>query len=768
MQVSKEEFVKKFSETLDDAIKRYYRLLVYIEKKEGYLDELIEVIKIFLSKVKKANIAYGFHPWATGAKDRMLKIKQIVEENGGKLEDIDYSDSEKYLGFTFDAAILDFVDDFQPNNIGRFIDLVKGGGVAIIYTNDILENKLFRNSLIKYDNVRDIYEKRFINKLFSHEGIFIIRGNEYFANIFTGEVKTKGERHIPKRVKMPRALHNLCISDDQNRVLESFSFLLKGQNRMLVLTAPRGRGKSAIVGLGIAGIIKLSKKRLRIIVTAPSVAGTSQFMRFLKMGLEALDIDHKVKVGEGGYIREIFGQNFRVSYFPPDVAVIEKDGDILVMDEAAAVGMEYVDLATKFWKKIVLITTVHGYEGSGKAFLKYLRKTMEEKKFRVEWVEMSEPLRYAEGDPIERWLYDTLLLDAEPKLPAQDLDKLLFKMEDTEEIFSDDEKLRQVYGILVTAHYRNNPNDLMIMADALHHKLGGISTLDGVYVGVVQIAEEGNLPESVIDGSLKGITFEGDLIPDRLIKHSRIRNFGRMRGWRIVRIAVLQELQNRGLGSKMLSAIIEEAKRKGLDWVGSSFMADKKVINFWLKNGFTPVHISPKRNEKLGEHAVIVMYGISEEGKAAVRISAELLKERMLNTLHDVYYTMDPWIARLIINGIKVHREVELNEIHKDKIASFLQGVSPYETAADAINLLVKKYFWDAKRDWSLNPEEEAVLLCKVIQGKPWNMTSLTLEMNRTQVTELLYDAISKLAKKYYNITADYVKGVELANILTY
>ncbi|MEM0373773.1 MAG: GNAT family N-acetyltransferase, partial [Sulfolobales archaeon] len=421
---------------------------------------------------------------------------------------------------------------------------------------------------------------------------------------------------------------------------------------------------------------------------------------------------------------------------------------------------------TKFWKKIVLITTVHGYEGSGKAFLKYLRKNMEGKKFKVVWIEMSEPLRYAEGDPIEKWVYDSLLLDAEPKLPVQDLDKLLFKMENTEEIFSDEEKLRQVYGILVTAHYRNNPNDLMIMADALHHKLGGISTLDGIYVGVVQIAEEGELPESVIDGALKGITFEGDLIPDRLIKHWRIRNFGRMKGWRIVRIAVLQELQGKGLGSKMLDSIIEEARRRGLDWVGSSFMADRRVINFWIKNGFVPVHVSPKRNEKLGEHAVIVMYGLSEEGKSAVRIAAELLKERMLNTMHDVYYTMDPWIARLIINGIKVHREIELNDIYKDKIASFLQGISPYETAADAIHLLVRKYFWDSKRDWALSPEEEAVILCKVIQGKPWNMTSLTLEMNRTQVTELLYDAVSKIAKKYYNITADYVNGVELRQLL--
>jgi tRNA(Met) cytidine acetyltransferase len=767
MTVSREEFYKILGEAIDDAIKRFYRILVYIDKRNDSANEVLEVLKLFLTKVQKPTIAYGFHPWATGSKERMLTFKNLVESNGGKLEDIDYSNSERYLGYTFDGAILDFIDDFQPNDIGRFVDLVKGGGIIIIYTNNLFENKLFRNSLLKNYEVRDIYEKRFLKKLTEYDGIFIINDEGYHPKPFKGEVKPRSEASPPKKGAMPKVLHKLCISPDQNRVLEAFKFLDRGMRKMLIITAPRGRGKSAITGLGLAGLIYLVKKKLNVVITAPSLAGASQIMKFLQLGLDELEIDHKVVSGEFGLIREIKGHNFRVTYMPPDISVMEGDGDILIMDEAAAIGINYIDVASRSWKKIALITTVHGYEGSGKAFLKYLRKNMEERKFRILWIEMKQPLRYAEGDPIEKWVYDTLLLDAEPRLPEGDLEKLIFKTEDPEELFNDENKLRQIYGILVTAHYRNNPNDLMIMADAIHHRICGLSTPDGDYIGVTQIAEEGGIQESIIMGALKGITFEGDLIPDRLLKHWRIKDFGRMKGWRIVRIAVLQELQDRGLGSRMLQSIIEEAKEKDIDWIGSSFMADKKVINFWLKNCFVPVHLSPKRNEKLGEHAVIVMLGISEKGKAAVKIASAMLKDRLMKTLHDVYYTIDPWIARLILNGIKVHKEIELNSIYKDKIASFLQGVSPYETAADAIQDLVRKYFWDAKRDWSLDPLEEVVLISKVIQGKPWNLTSITLEMNRTQTTEILYDAIAKLAKRYYNITGDNVIGVELSELMS-
>ena len=759
--MNKEEFFKLLEDSIKDSTQKYYRNLVFIHDKD-YLSYVGEILELYLKINPKPKIAYAFHPWVTGSKDRLNEIRKIVTD----VIDIDYSSSEKYLGSTFDVVILDLVDNFEPNFIGRLVDLVGGGGLVILYTDNLKENKLFRNSIMRDGKIRDTYEERFMRKLKEHEGIFAIINSDYYANPFKGEVGEKPSPVVPKRSLMPLELHKLCMSKDQNRILESFSTMLQGSKKVLVITSARGRGKSAVTGLGIAGLIHKygdRRKKLKIVVTSPSSTGISQLMLFLRKGLEALSTPYKSKDSMYGYPLSIEGPNFKVYYEIPE-ATLEDEGDLLVVDEAAAIGVGYIDSALKIWKKVVLVTTVHGYEGSGKAFLRYLKRILEARKFAVSWQEMVKPLRYAEGDPIEKWLYDTLLLDAEPEKPPKDISHLVLETISQEELFSDDKKLRQIYGILVTAHYRNNPNDLMIMADGVHHKIIALSTLDDKYVGVVQIAEEGGLPDSMIDLALRGGTFDGDLIPDRLIKHARLREFGKMKGWRIVRIAVMQELQDMGLGSTMLKMIIDEAKDK-VDWVGSAFMGDKKVLNFWIKNGFIPVHISPKRNEKLGDYPVVVMKPISELAKKAVDIASYILKEKMLSTLHDVYFSMDPEVTRLILGGIKVHKDVHVNKILIDKALAFIQGVSPYESSADGIHMLTLKYFWDAKRDWSLSPEKEIVLIAKVLQGRPWRFTSSSINVNRTEVNELLYEAIAELLFKYYGISADSKTGLEIKNL---
>ncbi|MBB5253923.1 tRNA(Met) cytidine acetyltransferase TmcA [Sulfurisphaera ohwakuensis] len=758
--MDKQEFFKLLENSIVDGIKRYYRNLVFIQDK-NYLNHVKEILQLYLKINSKPSIAYAFHPWVKGAKDRLNEIRNLVD-----VLDIDYSSSDRYLGSTFDVVILDLIDNFEPNYIGRLIDLVRGGGIGILYTDNLIEHKLFRNSIIKNGNIRDVYEKRFLRKLNEHQGIFMIINSDYIAKPFNGEVKEKPSPQIPKKFSMPLELHKLCMSKDQNKVLESFNTIRGGGKKVFVITSARGRGKSAVTGLGLAGLISKieKKKKFKVVVTAPSSTSISQLMLFLKKGLDALSIPYKSKDSIYGYPLSIEGSNFKVYYEIPE-ATLEDEGDLLVVDEAAAIGIGYIDSAIKTWKKVVLVTTVHGYEGSGKAFLRYLKRILTTRKVSVVWQELIKPLRYAEGDPVEKWLYDTLLLDAEPDEPPQNVSHVIYESANVEEIFNDDHKLRQIYGILVTAHYRNNPNDLMIMADGVHHKIKTLSTLDGKYIGVVQIAQEGDLPDSLIDLALKGGTFDGDLIPDRLIKHVRLRDFGKMKGWRIVRIAIVQELQDKGLGSTMLNMVEESAKEEGVDWVGSAFMGDARVLNFWIKNGYVPVHVSPKKNEKLGDYPVVVIKPISETAVKATFIASMILKDKILNTLHDIYFSMDPEIARIILNGIKVHKEINVNRIYVDKVLAFVQGVSPYESSADGIHMITLKYFWDAKRDWSLTPEQEIILIAKVLQGRPWRFTSSSLNSNRTTINELLYEAVAELLYRYYNLTPDSKGGLEIKNL---
>lgn len=759
--MNEEDFLKTLKSSIKDAIDRYYRNLVYIEKKD-YLSDLINVLKAYLEVNSNPKVAYAFHPWVSESKERMLKIKEIFSN----FEDIDYSSSDKYLGNTYDIVILDLVDNFQPNYIGRLVDLVRGGGLIVLYTNNLVENKLFKNTIVRNGKVDSLYEERFKKKIFEHEGTFIINEEGYFAKPFSGNLGKRTNSVIPKNPYMPIELHKLSLSADQNQVIEGFEFLLRGGKRILALTASRGRGKSAVTGLSLAGIIYKNLEdnfKSRIAVTAPSISSCSQIMEFLKKGLDALGIKNKVIKSDNGFIRAIDGNDFRVYYEPPE-ATLTDQGNILVIDEAAALGINYIDLATKIWRKVVLVTTIYGYEGSGKVFLKYLRNMLSSRKLSVRWLTMEKPLRYAEGDPIEDWLYNALMLNAEVSKPLNNINIAYFETLNKENLINSDNILSQVYGILVTAHYRNNPDDLMIMLDGVHHHLKSIY-YDDSYIAVAQVSEEGELSDPMIEYALKGGTFDGDLIPDRMLKHVRVKEFGKMKGWRIVRIAVIPELQDKGIGSKMLLVLSKEAEEEGIDWIGSSFMGDPKVLNFWIKNNFYPIHVSPKRNEKFGDFPVVVIKPFSEEAKKIVNISSYIFKEKLLNTLHDVYYDMSPNLASILLHGSRFHKDVNLTKIHLAKISAFLQGTSPYESSADAIHLLVLKYFWDSKRNWSLENEEEQVLIGKILQGKPWGYLSSTLGINRTHMNEIIYGSISDLSKKYYNLDADSSLGVSLEEL---
>jgi tRNA(Met) cytidine acetyltransferase len=55
------------------------------------------------------------------------------------------------------------------------------------------------------------------------------------------------------------------------------------------------------------------------------------------------------------------------------------------------------------------------------------------------------------------------------------------------------------------------------------------------------------------------------------------REFSRLRGLRVVRIATHPELMRKGFGSLALTKLCEEAVEKGYDWVGASFEANASL-----------------------------------------------------------------------------------------------------------------------------------------------------------------------------------------------
>jgi tRNA(Met) cytidine acetyltransferase len=721
-----EELIRSEAKKADE---KFYRLMaIFLGNSKN---EIINFLNVVLNSSSFKRGAYAFHPWVAGAKDRYLIFKKFFDEKEIKLVDIDYSSYDNFLGETFDFLILDAVDDFRPNYISALVDSVRGGGFIILYSDTLEKDKLFKNSLIRKDRlVYNYFEERFLRHVKSHQGVFLFIDGElkHYSPPSTDAIKSP---YLTEN--NGDGISSLCKSDDQLKALKELDFVLESGKRILALTAPRGRGKSAVVGLFLSKIME--KGGYSITITSPSYNSSSEIFNFLIKGLNFLRIKYRINKSRSGKILSIHTLNSSAKWLAPDLAK-DAEGDIIVADEAAAIGLETLDYIIRKWDKIIFISTIHGYEGTGKAFLKYLQRLKEQGKFKHITLEF--PIRYAKGDPIERFIYDVMLLDAEPKVKV--VEGTFYEV-NREELFKNEGKLRQLYGILLTAHYRNSPDDLMLLGDLYHEK---VFSLDDI--AVAQVIEEGGLTEGEINSILNGGGFSGHLIPYKLIKYERETEIAKHNGWRIMRIAVLPELQDKGYGSKLLENIIKTAEKEGIDWIGSSFVAEYRVINFWLKNGFIPVHLSSVKNEGLNGYSIVVLRALNRELEDVVFELSNYLKEKILRTSHQIYFNVNPLLLAKILRGIRSEQiSNQIPEKYKEKIEAYLSGILEYNSVADAIHYLTSEYFRSGK--YLLEEIEEAVLIGRVLQGKSWYHLSLSLNIKPRVAEEVLRGAISKLMK---------------------
>ncbi len=748
---------------------------------------------------RELNVLYVFHDEFDDARLRKEIVKRAVKEKGSLLKQTTarYEDSDRYLGTTFQALVLDLTNDLKPNDVGRLVEVVEGGGVIVVQAPpwdewDTRMTLFKRNLLVPgYEEPRHVFISWFKRKLVEHDNnifVYDLDGKRLVSGEpLTGARKAEKRRiKIPKKRLFPEDLYKLALTQDQVEVLRLLENLYekpRKKRRIVVVTADRGRGKSSILGIGLVGLAYLLgkvKHRVRIIVTAPSPSNVQSLMQLALKAAETLKLDPR-PVRRGGSIIEIQGRKFSLEYWEPLTAARIQGADIVAVDEASGI---HVPLLHKIWRahrRMAFFATIHGYEGAGRGFnIRFLGTVKSDPNTELLEYKMSEPIRYAEGDPVERWLYDALLLDAEPaELDDEDLrdireGRLEYLRLDPYWLFSPEgeETLRQLFGIYVLAHYRNEPDDLGMLADAPHHSIRAVKTATkGKIVAAAQVAEEGGLDEDLIDKLLRGEKTPGNIIPDRMLKHSRIKEYGRMKGWRIVRIATHPEVQGRGIGSRLLEFLYQESVERGHDWLGSGFGINEKLLRFWLKNGFTALHLSPDRNPVSGEYTSLVMKPITRRAAKAIEVSAREFKWKLLNSLHDTYNDLEIEVAELLLDqpppGAKPGYKPVLSKVQIDRLWVYNWGPMTYEAATDIIRELAVAY-WASKPEErpQLSKLERRVLIAKALQARPWSEAAEELGVREHKVMVTLKDAMRKLAKHYLGLTEDSPVGIELEDLL--
>uniref|UniRef100_UPI0025BBA594 GNAT family N-acetyltransferase n=1 Tax=Ferroglobus sp. TaxID=2614230 RepID=UPI0025BBA594 len=366
-------------------------------------------------------------------------------------------------------------------------------------------------------------------------------------------------------------------------------------------------------------------------------------------------------------------------------------------------------------------------------------------------IHMEEPIRYGKGDPIEAWLYEVLMLDAQTaKIEEEDIEKikrgeLEFEEIDKDELIKNDLLLREFFGIYVLAHYRNRPSDLVILLDMPNHLPLRVK-VNNKTVCSLHIAIEGKMDEATIEKIAKGYKPKGQIIPDLILKHYWNYEFPKLTGIRIVRIATHPDVMDMGIGSFALKKAVEWAKSKGMDWAGSGFGVSPELLRFWMRNGFIPVHITPQRNEVSGEHSTIVLKALNDKVYEMLEeINSEFIR-RVIELLGDELKDLEVETTKLLLSSILKPARVpkpEFGRVERRRIKKYLQGQSLYEYTSDIIKPIVR-YYYSQTEKIDLEEDEEKLLIAKCLQLKSWS------EIHVEKSYKKMVKAVQKLWRWFY------------------
>lgn len=731
-----EELFREVAKAGEIAVKNRHRFMVFLCSNS--LKKAVDVAeKIYLEHKKRIE------------KDQLLVVgrEEFLEiaKDKFKGELVHWKNSLNVLGMTFSSLIMDLSEGFHPNDLGIVVETVEEGGI-IIAISPRLEK--WRNLISKWHEdlisepfkLEDIvgrFYRRFLDRTLLAEGVIIydIDKDEIIKRYeFCPKGTPREEIVIPEEeTRIKKKLYKLCATQDQVRVLQLFErfFEREKDRKAVVITADRGRGKTAVLGIVTPPLVsrleRLLKRPIRVLLVAPTPHAVQNYFKFLIKAMKRQGMkDFYVKKTDE-LVTVLNSKYARVEYTIPRRALEERDfADILIVDEAAGIEVPVLLKITEGARHVIFSTTIHGYEGTGRSFnVRFLKKLEQDESIEVEKIHLSEPIRYGVGDPIENWLYDVLLLNAQPaEISDEDIEKirnldLKFEILDKEELLKDEKLLREFFGIYVLAHYRNRPSDLAVLLDTPNH-LPAVIKVNEKVVCSLHLAIEGNMDDGLIAKIREGYKPRGQIIPDLVLKHYWNYDFSRSKGVRIVRIAVHPSAMDMGIGSFALKKVIEWAEQNNLDWVGSGFGVSTELIRFWLRNGFVPIHMTPQRNEVSGEYTIIVLKSIRVD-ESVKKMNIEFIR-RFIEYLGDELRDLETEIAIYILKSLRGNVECDppkIRELEVERITKYFEGLGFYEYISDIARPLVRYYYSNFEKT-KLEEREEQILVAKCLQLRSW------------------------------------------------
>lgn len=522
----------------------------------------------------------------------------------------------------------------------------------------------------------------------------------------------------PAPVPVPAA--DGSITADQAQAIEALHRVVHGhRHRPLVLIADRGRGKSVALGLAAAGL--LCEAPRRIVVTAPRPGATTTLFTYAARRLGVVTTQKgRLQAPNGG----------ELCFVAPDQLLHERPScDLLLVDEAAAIPAPMLESMLEHYPRMAFATTVHGYEGTGRGFELRFQRLLTARCPQWRELRLQEPVRWAEGDPLEQLIFEALLLDAEPadetSMTGAALSRLSLQHLSGELLVEDEQTLRELFGLLVLAHYRTTPNDLRNLLDGPNLEIFLLRHQNHV-AAVLLLAREGGidptLGQQVYEGQRR---LRGHLLPQSLATHAGLRSAPSLRGGRIMRIAVHPAHQREGWGRHLVAQVATWAQQSGYDYLGSSFGASPELLDFWQETGMRPVRLGLRREASSGMHAMLLMVPLSSAGEGLLQEARARLLRHLPAQLGELLQDVETVLIRRVLSTVTIAEAraalLPLCPEELEECRSYALAGRDYAGCLAALQRLVWWALLCPEVFSRLGSREGALLIGKLLQRRNWH-----------------------------------------------
>lgn len=577
------------------------------------------------------------------------------------------------LGQEYSALVYDAHEGFDPDAFGALSGTVKAGGWCLLLTPEHWADHPDPD----YHRLADWpHQPSEMSRYFlEHLSLRLLKQAQIGAigHWSADEASPQWPRQhaTHRQTKRPDAPY---LTSDQAASVQALTQQLPHSKTPYLLTADRGRGKSATLGL-VAGHW-LAQGGGDIQLTAPRPESIETVMATLT--------HYWPQAQRQGHTLQL--KQHRLQFCAPDDPdLIQAPASLLMVDEAAALPIPVLAHLLSAQPRAILATTLHGYEGNGRGFA--LRFPHYLDRHYPDWqrLRLHQPIRWQADDPLEQLTRQLLLLEAEPPKPAM-IDQALntwpvtYERWEPERDLEHPERLAECFGLLVLAHYRTTPADFRQLLDAPDRQVW-IARAGQIPVGLLLTRDEGGFPEPLVQAICMGQRRpQGHLLAQSLAFHGGFASAARYRWRRIVRLAIHPNAQRRGIGEALLQEVIQatqdpqSAHYEPLDGLGTSFGAEAGLVEFWRHCHFVPVRLGLTREQSTGEHSLQWLYPLSERARTLTQQMQTRLAAQLPGILHHPNNQLSTTLISRLLHALPVPPLTPQDQI---ELHYFIEGHRP-------------------------------------------------------------------------------------------